>query len=176
MSEPVMEPWTAGVLDLEPSTLRQVVKHSPPTSYGDCFRTCVACLIGASDPRHVPHFVAQSIEAAGGQLDPAEGAWEDLAAARTWLRAEHELDLFPMTRSDADEMGVHYKATVISPTGVHHSVIGRAGQVVWCPAGYDVAKLDMLPGESVWVVARPWLPDPEGMVAEWRQRRLEGAA
>lgn len=33
------------------------VRHNPPESYGDCFRTCIACLLDYDDPLEVPHFV-----------------------------------------------------------------------------------------------------------------------
>lgn len=164
--------WHAEVLNITPSQLRQVVTHHPDEGrYGDCFRTCIACLIGADAPEDVPHFVANNIARDGdGDADPK--GWADLAEARRWLRSTHDLDLFPLTRDDADELGVHYKATVKSPLGVMHSVIGRSGKVVWCPAGHDPAGMSMLLGESAWVISRPWNPDPDAMVEGWREAEV----
>lgn len=158
-------PWCAEVLAIDVSFLRQVVKHNPPGSYGDCFRTTIACLIGANTPYDVPHFVALNC-AVDGDVDPL--GWSDLRDARLWLREKHDLDLFPLIREDADELGVYYKATVKSPAGVNHSVLARQGRVRWCPNGWPIDGMEMLPDESAWVISRPWSPDPVAMVDEWR--------
>ena len=158
-----LPPWHAAVLDIVPTQLRQTVRHDPPHTYGDCFRTTIACLLGLDDPTVVPHFVAANID------DGDHRGWMDIHDAREWLRAEHDLDLFPMVRADADEMGVHYKTTVQSPLGVLHSVVACGGRVVWCPAGHPVEGMQVIENESAWVVARPWAPDPDGMVSHWRE-------
>ena len=36
--------------------LHQSIQHSPD-SIGDCWRTCIACLLGLDSPERVPHFV-----------------------------------------------------------------------------------------------------------------------
>lgn len=161
-----LDPWYAEVLHVEPITqLRQVVKHDPPNSYGDCFRTVIACLIGASDPTVVPHFVADNIERHPDEPNPA---YLDLRAARSWLR-RRGLDLFPMSCDDADDLGVPYKAAVaVSPMGVPHSVVARSGRIEWCPAGRPLDTMEVDRTQSAWVIARPWRPTPTAMVREWR--------
>lgn len=165
MTADLLPDWHAEVLNITPSRLRQLVTHDPEQGlYGDCFRTTIACLIGASSPDDVPHFVADNINR-DGDVDPK--GWTDLAAAREWLR-RIDLDLFPLSLDDADALGVHYKTTVDSPLGVKHSVVAQAGRVVWCPAGHDLDVLAILPDAGAWVVSRPWSPDPAAMVAHWR--------
>jgi hypothetical protein len=166
------DPWVAEVLATDVSFLRQSVSHDPANdTYGDCFRTCIACLIGADDPTAVPHFAADNI-AKHGDID--KPGWADLRDARFWLRVTYDLDIFPLSLPVADEMGVHYMATVLSPAGVHHSVIAKQGRVVWCPAGHDTEHMAMLPDESAWVISRPWHPTPDVMVDEWRAADAEG--
>lgn len=160
-------PWMAEVLDEVPfSALRQVVAHDPPRTYGDCFRTVVACLIGADQATEVPHFVADNIARDGEEGDPQ--GWHDLRDARLWLRLTLDYDLFPLSHDVADEMGVRYKSSILSPSGVVHSVVGQRGRVVWCPAGYPTEPMVMNRTESAWVISRPYSPTPAEMVAEWR--------
>lgn len=165
-------PWEAQVLRMEVSHLRQVVKHDPPNTYGDCFRTTIACLIGADDPTVVPHFVADTI-ANNTSGDPP--AWADLRAAREWLRLNLDLDIFPLAHDVADEMDVHYKGSVLSPAGVWHSVVAKAGEVAWCPAGYPTDELELLRVDSAWVITEPWSPRPKAMVDEWRRASVKEA-
>lgn len=35
---------------------KQLVKHDPPNSYGDCLRTAVACILNIEPLTEVPHF------------------------------------------------------------------------------------------------------------------------
>jgi len=166
----VLPPWHARPVDITPTRLRQIVPHDPPHSYGDCFRTAIACLLGVDDPADVPHFVAANIN------DDDLRGWSDLRDARLWLRETYDLDLFPMERGEADAIGLHYKATVQSPSGVPHSVVGRRGVVVWCPAGNDIIGSSITSTDSAWVIARPWSPDPAEMVAEWTARVVKDGA
>lgn len=163
------------LLGLEPTRLRQLNRHTgdgPADLIGDCFRTSIACLLGYSRPDYVPHFVEDTIRAG---LDE-HGGWEDIAAARRWVREAEELDLAVIDRAEADQIGCAYQITVKSHAGPwNHSVIGQSGKVIWCPTTGDVATLD--PGkytmadaveDVVLVVCHMYEPDPDGMLAEWR--------
>ena len=153
---------------IEPTELRQVHKHrTEESSIGDCFRTTIACLIGADQATDVPHFCEQTI-AAG--LDD-HGGWEDIMAARRWLRDTHGLDLIFIGREQADEIGVAYKLTVKSQRGDwNHSVVGRNGAVIWDPSGADTYTMaDAYPDESVGVISMPFDPDPDEQIRRWRE-------
>ena len=168
-------PMLSILLSEEPSRLRQLNRHtgdSPADMIGDCFRTSIACLLGYSRPDYVPHFVEETIRAG---LDE-HGGWEDIAAARRWLRSAEELDLAFIDRDEADRLGCPYQVTVRSHSGPwNHSVVGQRGEVVWCPTTGDAETKH--PGaytmrdaleDVVLVVCHPYEPDPDAMLAQWR--------
>ncbi|MCB0977959.1 MAG: hypothetical protein KDB02_10925 [Acidimicrobiales bacterium] len=143
---------------IEHTELLQVHEHVPDQKpSGDCYRTAIACLLGAKDPTHVPHFV---------DLAP-KGPWEHLRAARRWLREEMVLDLFPGDLDQAIELGVPYMLSVPSKKGPWgHIVIGKAGEVVHDPSGLDYS--DAEPDEPIaWVLTTPYDPDPDAQIAAW---------
>lgn len=54
---------------------KQLLRHNPPASYGDCFRTAIAIVLDM-DATEVPHF-----------MDGAVSGEEGAAAAEAWLNA-----------------------------------------------------------------------------------------
>ncbi len=52
----------------------QLIYHNPPLSFGDCWRTCISCILDL-EPEDVPHFLID-----GCQNDTA------LFRARPWFR------------------------------------------------------------------------------------------
>ena len=54
----------------------QLTKHNPPESYGDCVRTCLACLLD-KEPRDVPNLFKD--------VEDTQLAWE---RTEEWLRSE----------------------------------------------------------------------------------------
>lgn len=162
---------------IEPTRLHQRIRQHDieGSAIGDCFRTTIACLLGVDDPTLVPHFVEQTIRAG---LDE-HCVWEDIAAARRWLRANKGVDLALLDRAEADRIGCAYKAVVRSKSGPwNHSVVAQRGEVVWCPTTGDIDAGsagdytidDLFPDEPVLVLCLPYDPDPDAQLAEWRSR------
>ncbi len=59
------------------------VKHDPANGfYGDCFRVCIASLLGYENPLDVPHFFE-----GGDKCDP-DWQWERV---QEWLKKNHSL-------------------------------------------------------------------------------------
>lgn len=160
------------LLRVEPTELYQLIRQHRPDdgAIGDCWRTCIACLLGASRPDLVPHFVADN-----GDVTKAD----DFVSARRWLRRNEGLDLAFIEPADAWRLGVPAIATVSSKTGPwRHSVIVRNREVVWCPStgrpgDYSMGDVEAL-DEPVEVLCRPYQPDPDTQLADWRL--LEEAA
>lgn len=165
---------------IEPTRLHQRIRQHDidGDAIGDCFRTTIACLLGVDDPTLVPHFVEQTIRAG---LD-GYGGWEDIAAARRWLRANEGVDLALLDRAEADQLGGAYQAVARSKSGPwNHSVVAQRGEVVWCPSTGDIDAgsagdytiADIFPSEPVLVLCLPYDPDPDAQLAEWRARAGE---
>lgn len=161
------------VYAMDTTKLGQLVKHHSPDDdrIGDCFRTSIACLLGAKRADDVPHFVQESIEAGLSE----RGGWEDIAAARRWLRKEHDLDMIGIDRAQADALNVPYKVTVRSQSGPwNHCVIARAGEVIWDPAErHTYTMADAFAGEPVFVICEPYDPDPDEQLRIWRDRDMD---
>jgi hypothetical protein len=168
------------LLGIEPTRLRQLHRHtgeSPSGLIGDCYRTVIACLLGATKADDLPHFVEDTIRAGLDQ----EGGWEDIAAARRWLRANEGIDLAAIDRDQADTLGCAYQLVVRSKTGPwNHSVVGRRGEVIWCPStgdGDDPGSYTIADGfddEPVLVLCEKYDPDPDELLAQWRVSSREG--
>lgn len=128
---------------------------------GDCWRTNIACLIGAKDPEEVPHFV--EIQHSTGDED-----FEEMRLAREWLRARN-LDLAAVNIGEAWRLGVPYLASVPSQTGPwRHSVIACMEEVIHDPSGvggYTIEDADVV----VEVLVQPYTPEPGEMVRRWRK-------
>lgn len=154
----------------EPSRLRQLNRHTgdgPGDTIGDCFRTCIACLLGCPDPSFVPHFVEETIRAG---LDE-HGGWEDIAAARRWLREHEQLDLAMVDISEAQRVGAAFLATVRSKAGPwNHSVVVDQAGLVWCPTTGDAGSysVDDIIEPIATVLVLPYDPDPDELLAAWR--------
>lgn len=142
----------------EPTHLRQAHAHyAGANPVGDCFRTCVASLLGASTPHDVPHFVQESIDAG------IEDGRDDTRRARLWLRGHQGLDLAYVDLDLARRFEVPFLATVQSKGGPWgHSVVVAGDDHVICPTGttsYTVEDVDC--EQPVQVLTLPYDPDPE---------------
>ncbi len=114
---------------------KQVVKHDPANgAYGDCWRTCIACLLNLQ-PEEVPHFTQLAVEH-GEDLDCDD-------RTREWLRKQgYDMACIPFQGNSKDWAAKHlgsmpYILTGKSPNfpDVAHCVIGRGGfELVWDPA------------------------------------------
>ena len=116
---------------------KQKFLHNPPEKYGDCHRTCIACLLDI--PRdEVPNW--------------AEKYWDDVDA---WNAAEEkflaEKGLSKVTVAFYGDSGVeavlshmgtlnpgrYYMLTAESRTGTNHAVICCGDKIVWDPSIND---------------------------------------
>lgn len=113
---------------------KQLYRHNPPESYGDCFRTCLGCLLDMP-PETVPHFYDGC-----GQDDDATEANE---AIRYWLFQQgyvmvqfaYECPLEQVQHfMSVSNPTVYYLITGKSVTGNNHVCVGLAGDIIWDPA------------------------------------------
>lgn len=113
---------------------KQLYRHNPPESYGDCFRTCIGCLLDLP-PEKVPHFY--------DGLDKNDDATEANKAINYWLYQQgyvmvqfaYECPLEQVQNFMAvSNPNVYYLITGESVTGNNHVCIGLAGDIVWDPA------------------------------------------
>ena len=113
---------------------KQLFKHNPPETFGDCHRTCLACLLDLS-VEEVPNW--------------AEKYWEDTA---TWdveedlFLSQHGLSKLTIAFNGSDglepvlaHMGQlnanrYYLLTGESKNGTNHVVICLGGKIIWDPA------------------------------------------
>lgn len=138
----------------------------PPGISGDCWRACIASIIGARHLDDVPHFLQlrRDAEAVDGQEHP----WDDVRRAREWLR-ERNLDLGFVPIDAAIRSGVHWMATVRSHRvdGLH-AVVADGDQVVWDPSGDDTYTFDEVLTEwAAEVIVEPYEPLPAQQIAQW---------
>lgn len=114
---------------------RQLIKGYDPERdvYGDCFRTCLACLLDL-EPEVVPHFM-------DGVTEDAVG----VERCQTWLK---QFDLVKLTVAFPGEVpikdvlltvgitnpGVRYTLSGESPRGCNHTVVCLDGEIEWCPS------------------------------------------
>ena len=142
---------------------QQLIPATGEGRIGDCYRTCIACLVGADSPDEVPHFVEQ-------RKDTGDDPWEDIRLARTWLRDHHGADLIHLSHRRAVELAVPYLATVQSKSGPWpHVLIGRRGYVEHDPSGLwfgRVVPLDDV-NDVVEVLCLPYAPDPDELIRRW---------
>lgn len=108
---------------------------------GDCFRTCIACVIGM-DRDEVPHWQASSgehpsiqaedwLNARGLEFEEAYHQADSVQAALDW-----------MTAWVGDEPFLFYGQT---RRGTCHCVIAQRGKIVWDPANYDASVIGPMP-------------------------------
>lgn len=160
----VIEEWTSEIAIRDPSRLHQMVpSHRPGEgAIGDCWRTGLACLLGASHAYYVPHFVEQTIDHENGQ-------WEVLRVARHWLRDMH-LDIMPVQVEAVAEWDCPYLLSVRSKKGDWNHVVVAWGREVWHdPSALDDGYCwsDRVEDQAAEVLCRPYSPDPEEMVRRW---------
>jgi hypothetical protein len=114
---------------------KQLIRHNPPEAIGDCWRTCVACLLDKR-PEEVPHFV--------------ETCWDDAPEADRRLRAYLATQGLGMVQlafggklEDIQPWmkqmnpGVHYMLGGTSRIGVGHQVVCFEDAIVWDPSPTD---------------------------------------
>lgn len=112
---------------------KQLFRHRPPETIGDCHRTAIACLLDLP-PEAVPHFGAIHWQ------DPEEfhEAFERWLLDERWLRTvtvpyDCALDLL-LAAVGSQNRGAYYLLGGRSRTGVNHTVVCRGGGIEWDPS------------------------------------------
>lgn len=129
---------------------KQLFRHDPDNgSIGDCFRTCIACLLDLA-PADVPHF-------AEGM--PSGEVMRE--RARAWL-AGRGLYFFeiPFVGTELGRLleymasvnpGIHYMLSGKSRNGVGHFVLCRDAQIVHDPSQNDAGIVGPHEHDDYWV-------------------------
>lgn len=132
---------------------KQLNLHDPAAGViGDCWRTCIACLLDKS-PSDVPHFV--------------DGCWDDAAtAARRTRQYLATLGLnfieYPMQAELTDVLrsvgsinpDQHYLLSGNSRNGTGHTVVCYNDQIVWDPSRDESGIVGPMDDGLFWIV---WL-------------------
>lgn len=113
--------------------LTQKFRHNPNDGiFGDCFRTCLACLFDYEKPEYVPHFLHDDCD--------ADTFWERV---QRWLKPRKLIAInIPFTGTIEDVLlfmedrspELHY---ILSGTGnkdTDHAVIARGGTIIHDPS------------------------------------------
>lgn len=132
---------------------KQRLAHRPSQGlYGDCHRTCIACLLDV-DPADVPHPYA------GGMLDADEAN----AVIDSWLgslyglRQVHFAYHGEMDRQQVLDTVKHFNPGLAfilggsSRNGVGHLVIARDGEIIHDPSQDDSGIVGPAPDGFWWV-------------------------
>lgn len=113
---------------------KQLYRHNPPETYGDCYRTVLGCLLDMP-PEQVPHFY--------DGIDKNDDATAANKAIIYWLSQQgHALVQFGFECSVAgvqkfmkiSNPNIYYIITGRSVTGNNHCCIGLNGEIEWDPA------------------------------------------
>ena len=143
-----------------------------PDGVGDCFRACIATILGTTNIADVPHFAWQRNidEYHAGHTLPSH----DVTLARRWLRHTHHIDLAYLERAH-----IHPDATWIATVnsaahpGGAHAVVGRNNTIIFDPSSTDPALCryttnDIHPDDTVALtLVEPYDPDPDLMSLWW---------
>jgi hypothetical protein len=127
----------------------QSVKHDPPNSYGDCFRTTIANLLGL-DAVDVPHFLDQDRQ------------WpEALAMVNEFLRP-YGLCFMMLNiresevRNSFGYSGLHYEGGGDTCRGTVHSSVFCDGKLVHDPHPSHAGFTSVHDCMGIFVALRPW--------------------
>lgn len=115
---------------------KQLLTHNPKEGvYGDCFRTCIACLFDLQ-PGEVPHPYPNGSASSEAQLKVMDNwlAMKGVLQISTCLEVDLE-DTFAL--QEAINPNVYYLLTGTSKNGAHHSVICLNDKIIWDPSKDD---------------------------------------
>lgn len=126
---------------------KQAFLHKPEEGvYGDCYRTCIACLLGI-DRDAVPHFYSTED---GRQSDQS----------RDWLLERgYQLTQFAFQAEPGEVFNVMQVVNPLTPymlcgfsaTGCNHCVIALGGEMVWDPSLTDAGIVGAQDDGMTWV-------------------------
>lgn len=92
-------------------------QHDPAAGeYGDCLRTCIACLTDAVSVTDVPHFAAEN-------LHSADAMWQSV---RNWMMDEHNASLWFVPYVTGDWQEVTATCNALNP-GMFYMLMGSNG-------------------------------------------------
>lgn len=127
---------------------KQAFRHSPSEGvFGDCYRTCVATLLGV-DRDLVPHHAG----------DLPDG--NQTALMRTWLLARgYTLACFAFAADPSEVLHLMQTVNPLTPymlggtskTGTNHVVIALGGEIIWDPSLNDSGIIGRQDDEHTWV-------------------------
>lgn len=128
---------------------KQLYRHSPPNSYGDCHRAALACLLDLP-VHHVPHFGEQFYS----DPDRFQKAFDDWLIEHYKLRQVHivyQCSLQEVLDSvDIINPGLVYMLCGMSRNNVAHTVIAGRSQILWDPSIDNSGIVGPIEG-SFWV-------------------------
>lgn len=148
---------------------KQLHRHNPPESFGDCFRTSLGCFFNRL-PQEMPHFY--------DGVDYGDDATKANEAIRLWINRQGyipvvfvyecklELVLYSMKMNNP---GVYYMISGESVTGNNHCCIGLGDEIVWDPAEENCGLIG--PNRDGQIIVEmfvpqafgsAWSPPPEG--------------
>lgn len=125
--------------------------HRPPKTYGDCYRTAIACILGL-ERNDVPHFLHDGDEEA---FDRRIGAW--LAENRLCMSSvaydggEHES---PERFLDGTKRFIRNTTFLFSGTsslGSNHTVVAGDGAILWDPSPEDSGIVGPMDDGHYWI-------------------------
>lgn len=110
---------------------KQLFRHEPHKGqWGDCTRTCIACLLGLA-PEDVPH---EHREMSGAEQ---RALYDDFIArkgvGRIWIAFQASSVAEAVDWATQWSNGLHFLLSGESPRGTNHVVIGHGGQIVHDP-------------------------------------------
>lgn len=117
---------------------KQLNLHKPTEGiWGDCYRTCIACLLDMA-PADVPHFYdGPDIEAEREERRAARDAWLH-GRGFSLVTVGFDCDLRDLLRvMEHNNPGTYYILAGFSRTGVNHVVIACGGEIVHDPSLTD---------------------------------------
>lgn len=127
---------------------KQAFLHNPPETYGDCFRTALACILDM-DRDEVPHFF---------NCDDSESTWDPV---NEWLLLRG-LSLFSIPfNSTLEELmdfmdkinpGTYYLLCGKSPRGLSHQVVALNKKIVCDPAQQGGGLIGPCPEDDLYWV------------------------
>lgn len=112
---------------------KQLYKHNPPESYGDCSRTVIACILNLS-PSEVPNFSEGLGPNTGEQQHERTLEWlrtQGYAMYETVFDCDLQTVLNYHRQLNPD---IYYMLTGKSKNGTGHVVVCKNDEIVWDPA------------------------------------------
>lgn len=141
---------------------KQLIKHDPENGmYGDCVRTCIACLLDLDSPEDVPHKHDPFVD--GGQISWFNNNYLHGVGLHMVTIAYDDCLLpikkFPDLIDALDLTDQHYIMFGTTKRGTNHAAIYKNGKLVHDPSPYGggIVKADKNGYYWIAIIAR-WLP------------------